>query len=484
MKTNGWPRAAVAIFFLILAAFITYKAIFVPITFDESAAAIFYPHFTVTEIIMFPTYWPSNHILNTLCIKFCEFLFGTEPWSVRLPNMLAFVLCYFMVYRIAVRYFDRSGFLFCLPFFALFCNPFLLDFFGLARGYGMSNTLMVCSVYFLLRYSERTEVRWYVYAIIFAMLAAYANFTLLIYWVAIQGLLMLLLLAAYIRKEATIKTLLLTGSGTILVAAAFMALCYTPLHKMQSTNQFVYWSREGFFKNTLLDQITNFRNGVRYWGIPSVYVAWIVVVFFVGVCLYVLRKAIRQGTRALQDPLVVVTLLLCLVWGVNKMQTVLLGTPNLTTRTALSYYVLFIFVLVFLIRDLSLHIPRIAVAVPAVVVSLFAIHLGFASDRKCVREWWFNANDHDLIVYLEKYRRDHGGKEIDLNCTWLFNPTFCFYKETGKAEGIKLTDIHHEVDTLSRTQFYYATGDDAVLLHQYTPLQVFYPTQNVLLIHK
>ncbi len=484
MKTKVLSHITIGAFFLILCAIIVYKAVHVPITFDESAAAIFYPHFTVREIIMFPTFWPSNHILNTLCIKLSEHIFGTTPWSVRLPNMLSFLLFFWAVYRLAIRYFDGSYFLFCLPFFAFFCNPFLIDFFGLARGYGMSNALMACSVYCALRYSYETDTRWYMLTILSAMLAAYANFTLLIYWVAVQGLLTLLLITAYMRSEETLKKMLLTAAATLAVAAGFMALCYVPLHKMQSTNQFVYWAHDGFFQNTILDQINNFRNSVRYWGIPSLYVAWIVVGFFMAVWVCVLQKFRSTGVQALRDPLVVVTLLLSMVWLVNEVQSLILGTPYLTTRTAISYYVLFIFVLVFMVRDMSLRVARLQVALPAVVVIMFAIHLGFATDLKCVREWWFDANDHDVVVYLQQYRHAHGDKEVDLNCTWLFNPSLSFYQETHEADGIRLTEIHHDPDTLSQTQFYYATSDDAALLHAYTPLQVFYPTQNVLLIHK
>ena len=63
-----------------------------PITFDEYSAALNYPNFTVWQIMMYPNPWPSNHILNTLCIKLEEYLWGVSPLGVRVHSILAFVL--------------------------------------------------------------------------------------------------------------------------------------------------------------------------------------------------------------------------------------------------------------------------------------------------------------------------------------------------------------------------------------------------------
>ncbi|MCW3126330.1 MAG: hypothetical protein JWO03_1988, partial [Bacteroidetes bacterium] len=266
-----FSRIAVSLFFAVLLFVIVFKAICIPITFDESAASIYYPKFSVGEIIRYPSSWPSNHILNTLAIKASESIWGIEPWNVRLPNMISFVLFFVVMYLIAQRYFSRSPLLFCLPFAVVLGNPFLIDFFSMARGYGISNMFMVCSVFCMLRHTATYRQRWYFAAIIFSMLAAYANFTLLIFWVAANGLLVMIQIARWLRHERTLFGLLLDILFTTVLAGGFLALCYTPLYKMQSTNQFIYWSKVGFFHDTLLDQVRNFRYGVKYFGIEDIW---------------------------------------------------------------------------------------------------------------------------------------------------------------------------------------------------------------------
>ena len=45
---------------------VLHKAITIPITYDETATAVYYINFSYLDIIKYPGSWPSNHILNTL----------------------------------------------------------------------------------------------------------------------------------------------------------------------------------------------------------------------------------------------------------------------------------------------------------------------------------------------------------------------------------------------------------------------------------
>jgi hypothetical protein len=447
----------------------------VPITFDEVSASTYYPKFTFKEIILYPGDWPSNHVLNTLFIKASESVFGIEPWSVRLPNMLAFVFIFWIIYLLAAQYFNKSVALFFLPFAIVFCNPFLLDFFGLARGYGLSNAFMAGSVFCLLRYTSSFAPRWYFLTVVLSMMAAYANFTLLLYWVAVQGVLIVALVAGGLAGQIETARILRILIMTLILAAGFMALCYMPLYKMQSTNQFMYWSKTGFYTDTLLDQVARFRYGLRYWGIPDFYAADVVLLLLTITGISVVYKIFTRRLSAIRDPLVVSFLLLLSVWIVNMAQTIILGTPYLNGRTALSYYVLFAFVLMFLVRDLAEGISWFKkIAVPPIIV-FFCLHLILAFNLRSVQEWDFDANTYRVLDYIHKYQKMHPDvKTVDLNTTWIFNPSFSFYVLTGKVPWLNLIPMQTTIDTASQTQFYYVMKDDVSALRQcYTPVLVF-----------
>ncbi len=458
-----------------------------PITFDEYSAALNYPNFTVWQIMMYPNPWPSNHILNTLCIKLEEYLWGVSPLGVRVHSILAFVLMYWGVYLMAIHFFSKKRVLFCLPFFILFCNPFLLDFFGLARGYGLSNALMLFSVYCLLRFSTSYKPRWYYLTILFSMLASYANFTLLIYWVAVHLVLVSLQIIYTHKTGEEVRKKIPQVLITAAIAAAFLALCFNPLYKMQSTNQFIYWSKVGFFKDTVVDQATQFLYGPEEpWAIFSaVHLGIYAVTIFIIGCLWSVYRLGINIRSAVSEPLVVLSLLLLATWLVNVGQTVLLGSPFLTTRTALSYYVLFALVFVFLLRDISLRIDLFAKTVVPLIMVLFTVHLFSTANLKSVREWWFDAHTYEVQNYLNDYRLQHTElKLIYLNTTWIFYPSFCFYCDTKKTRWLYVIDPHHYVDTTSQTLFYYATEDDARYLKNYKPVLYFKDAGNVLLMKK
>ncbi len=256
LKNNLSAKIIVAFFCSFLIYVVAYKAIHLPITHDEKSATVYYATWDFAGIIKSDC-WPSNHILNSLLIKVCENLWGIEPWSVRLPNVISMFLFLTVLYLVAVRYFSKHGLLFCLPFI-LFCNPFLVDFYGLARGYGMSNAFLACSVYSLLLFSSSLKQKWYYLSIVFAMLAAYANFTLLIYWAAVQILLAFIYMVNAYSKKEKISKVVLHLFCTALLAAAFLALSYEPLYKMSTTNQFVYWAKESFYHDTFQSVIDCF----------------------------------------------------------------------------------------------------------------------------------------------------------------------------------------------------------------------------------
>jgi hypothetical protein len=483
-KKSFFGKILAVLFSLILLSIIIYKAIHVPITHDEKAASVYYPTWDVLSIIKSDC-WPSNHILNTLLIKLSEHSFGIDPWSVRLPNMLAFVLFFIALWVIAKRWFSNGWLQFCVPFFIMFCNPFLLDFFGLARGYGLSNSFMACSVACLLFFSSSFKQRWYYLTIVFAMLAAYANFTLLIYWVAVQMWLVSLYVFHSIKHKHPVSKTLVQLLCTALIALGFMALCYTPLYKMQSTNQFIYWSRESFYKDTVLSQVDNFLYGAGYAHVLAAILATLIIIVLITAAAYSLYKIAGSRQAALLSPPVVLFLLLLLVWFVNITQTIVLGTPFLTNRTGLSYYVLFAFLFMFVLRKISAQFYRFGNVLMPLVIILAVLHLRFTVSLKSVREWSYDSDTYHVMDYLQDYQRQHPEiKTVDLNTSWIYNPSFSFYSLTGKTPWLSLIEYHKEVDTVSQTLFYYATHDDGWRLKNYSPALDFPSNCGVLLIRK
>ena len=126
-----------------LIIFSGYKAYFDSFTHDESKTWLDSIHRSIIEIITFnyPESTTNNHLLNTLLMKGCSVLFGDSEFSLRLPTWLAhFIYIYFTI-RI-LQLFDNAWII-VSGFIILNFNPYLVDFFSIARGYGLALAFMM-----------------------------------------------------------------------------------------------------------------------------------------------------------------------------------------------------------------------------------------------------------------------------------------------------------------------------------------------------
>jgi hypothetical protein len=133
------PRAVVAAAIVTAAAtYVSARAVFVPLTYDEAISVARFASGDLLNLVDFAT--AVNHQLNSAMLRVSTSLFGLAPWAVRLPNLLAgvaYCLCA-AVLMAAVRH--RSIGLAGLVL--LVGQPYLLEFFALARGYGLAVALL------------------------------------------------------------------------------------------------------------------------------------------------------------------------------------------------------------------------------------------------------------------------------------------------------------------------------------------------------
>lgn len=132
----------------------------------------------------------NNHLLNTFLIGISKFVFGESEIALRFPNLFAHFL--FMVMGCFIfRKVDNPVLVIC-GFLLLNLNLFMVDFFSLARGYGLSLGFMMASIYFFIEAGqskyckEQTKYdKQLVFSFFFSALAVLSNFTLLIYHFAL-----------------------------------------------------------------------------------------------------------------------------------------------------------------------------------------------------------------------------------------------------------------------------------------------------------
>ncbi|WP_372949212.1 hypothetical protein [Mariniphaga sp.] len=441
----------------ILFLVIIYKVFYVPVTTDEVPTVFFYSTFSIWDIMMFPDNWPNNHILNTILAKGCITLFGKEPWSIRMPNFLMFLIYAFGVFKILKLTIKQNSWFF-LPASLLFVNPYLLDFFGLCRGYGISSTFVIISVGFLMSgFSQKKSTHIWI-AVISAILASYANFTVLVYWVAVTIMAWFYFFLEYRRN---LKKLLFPVFISGIISLIFLAIIMVPIQKLHSTNEFQYWTSKGFYQDTV-------KSLVHFWRYDAEILYKINSNFYVGIIslviltnlfylLFKLKKT-RFSVQVFYRPEFVATTILLLTIMVNISQTTILGTPNLFGRTALFFLPLLAVVFTTAIGLIPLFKPgwlfkSVAFFLGIILLANFANRVNL----KSVKEWNYDQNTLQVTEYLkEKYN----GKPVSLKTNWIFHPSFYFYYDSGKIPWIELYDYDYNPDINTRAEYYYIFAEN------------------------
>jgi hypothetical protein len=457
----------------ILFLIILYKVLNVPVTTDEVPTVFFYSTFSFWDIMMFPDNWPNNHILNTMLAKCCIAMFGKEQWAIRLPNLLIFILFAIMVFRILKLVLKQNSWFF-LPGALLFVNPYLLDFFGLCRGYGLSTTFVTVSIFLLLEGYQKQK-NWMIWLSMFtSMLASYANFTVLVFW---PSAVILVWFYFIIENKGRIKSLVKPTLIIFFISLAYLALIITPILKMQGTDQFKYWSSGGFYTDTIISLIREWRYNSKILSSikSSLITGFIAIVFFLNI--YFLIRHLKKenfSLRSFRDPIVISVLLLLLPVFINILQTIILKTPNLNGRTALFFYPLFsTFIIVAFSMLPKLNKQWINKFIAIAVGIIFILNLTHRISLKSVKEWEYDQNSIEVINYLkEKYK----GAPISLKTNWILHSSFYFYYDSGKIPWLDLQPYDYNIDIITPSEYYYVFAEDYKLLeprfeiiHKFSP---------------
>ena len=126
----------------------------------------------------------NNHFMNSLLAKISSALGGTSEFVLRLPNLFAYAAYLLFAFLILNRFVKTKIIVFC-GYLLLSLNPYVLDYFSLCRGYGLSLGFLMASLFFFFSFMDRTTEpgpnrhRHLRYSLIAAALAVLSNFSLL-----------------------------------------------------------------------------------------------------------------------------------------------------------------------------------------------------------------------------------------------------------------------------------------------------------------
>src|SRR5687767_33752 len=135
--SKGFQWLAVFLLWVYVAA----RAVLLAFTHDEA-----YSYLLVkTDYFVAMTGTANTHWLNSVGMKLGSLLLGDEEWQLRIFSVLAWPL--YGVSALRISGLLQNGLAGLLLFCALVFNPYVLDFFSLARGYGLQFAFVMAALW-------------------------------------------------------------------------------------------------------------------------------------------------------------------------------------------------------------------------------------------------------------------------------------------------------------------------------------------------
>jgi hypothetical protein len=416
-----------------LVALSVYRAATYPFTHDESLSyAIFHgePLWLITA---------NHHVLNTWLMRASSLVLGDSAFALRLPNVTAHA-----VYLVAVVFLVsrlRSRFLQVCAFVLLALNLFVLDFFALARGYGLGLAGLAVSLELMMRAFERDVAggrsRLAAGSLIAAAVGLLATHTLLYVFVALWIVNGWLIVTERGGRRLAPHALV-AGLSMFVAGEAFVAFEILKVSSLQHEGQLTVGGHVGFVHDT----ITTLVQASRY--IPaSVTPDNELVIEALGWAPWAIAAvAAVLAARRTITPFVAVAAILAFAVASPVAQHRLAGTLFPTERAALPYIPLFAIALVFCldalqsaVRSTRLKLLPLAPAA-ALAAAMVAIFIARVNPHTCY-VWPFEAHNLSVLGAIDGDRRQHfPGKRITLANSWTLEPSFNFYRTTRHLDWL------------------------------------------------
>jgi hypothetical protein len=398
MKSKAIRRLLTStIIFAFLFAYIALRASFIPLIHDEAATFFYY--------IQTGVYLPpeahldaNNHILNSILSSLSFQVFGLSEWALRLPNVLAFGLFLFFVYRISTQLKNKYlqwGFIISLAFAHNF-----IEYFGLSRGYGLSMAFLMGAIFYLMQALKYNKIQHYIWSTLFLSLAIFANFTLLntaIIFVALLGANIILNLKDSSRSKSIFNSAIL-----FLFIAEPMRVAIEIVYNYKEKGLLYYGELDGFWQVSVRSLIKLLT------GSNKVVFEAIVVYFFIVIMLLLAATILK--TKRFRDYLHTKYVFVIMLLG-NLIAVLLLGNflgvnyPE--DRTGLYFFPFFIGSIVFLLDAINLKSSYKIIALLPLL--FFPIHFALNMNLSYSSFW---KNEHIPKRFIRKVQESSDSTKI------------------------------------------------------------------------
>ena len=316
----------------------------------------------------------NNHWLNSIFIFLESEILGIEVWKIRLHSVFAFIV--FIIYLFKITQKLPNSFLGFLTMLLLLSNTYTLDFFSLARGYGLGLAFGMVAIYHILfRYHDKYG-RLKIYFIL--CLASFSVYTHL-YFLLAFGLYELLIIY---RFDILTKKDFLNYLKPLWLPACFLLVAIANLLFIRKTGDLREGQSNGFFQDTLGVFIQ--RTFEPYLSNNIATVLGFLLISAIVLCI-LLPNHFFVSTRSKK-----LAIILVMAFGIHEIFFYSLGVPFAFGRTSLYFMIPAILCLGIFFSELNYS--RFGHYVYIGLLSLICVtqiaYMAFVKNINTTNEWW------------------------------------------------------------------------------------------------
>ena len=313
------------IVFLVLAcaawAYVIARAFLVPAVHDEAGA--FHMFVLTGDFVPFVTGWNAgNHLTQDALAQVSYFLFGESLIGLRMWSVLSFLLYAWYLWRCGPWF--RSAFVRRCMWTALLCVPFMIEFFSLARGYGLAMAFWSMTIFHAARYMQERAYRDLLFALVGLALSLWSLLSMLMVLAGVLAALGAFVLRDKALRQAPRRLVPVVLLGVVPWAAAVLFAL-----GLKENGALYAGTGAGYFQGTLASVAGQVMDS---WSAP-----WALVLAVLTLCSIGLWSARAVGPESRGTTMAVALLLTVLFVDAlgQTLSSVLLGSRLPTDRAAL-----------------------------------------------------------------------------------------------------------------------------------------------------
>lgn len=296
----------------------------------------------------------NNHVINSLFTHLFYLIFGSKPIVLRLPNVLSFLI--YLIYNWKLAKLLKTKYLGYLWFIVMITPMYLISFFSLSRGYGMSMAFLMASCYYIVIYEAKSKSQFLFAGLLMNSLALWANLSLMIPVLIIGAIFIFL----FIKKSALKISSQLIINSAIIIIVFIIPLIYAILYlfDLKKSGALYLGVSEGSFYSAMLNFIIQFLEFNKI----------VVLIFKITFLLFVITSVFNLFNFKKISKL---TFFPFLFWGTiigTITMHLALGINYQHDRAALHFFVLFVLAFYFSLDNLKLEYLKYLGFIPAIAL--------------------------------------------------------------------------------------------------------------------